>query len=65
MPTRPTNDEQLRVLVQQRYTQSIAQIGEQQDGTGQNQGGCCGSGCCSTTGNDPITSDLYSATELA
>ena len=63
MTTQPTNDEQLRTLVQERYTQSIAQLNVVQS-TGQQAGGCCGSGCCSTTTDDPITSDLYSDAEL-
>ena len=62
MTTQPINDEQLRTLVQERYTQSIAQLNVVQS-TAQ-QTGCCGSGCCSTTTNDPVTSDLYSDAEL-
>jgi arsenite methyltransferase len=64
MTTRPTNDEQLRTLVQERYTQSIAVVNGL-PATSQ-ESGCCGSGCCGTTikSDDPITSNLYSETEL-
>lgn len=62
MTTNPTNDEQLRTLVQDRYTRSITQVNVVQS-TAQ-QSGCCGSGCCSTATDDPITSDLYSDEEL-
>ena len=62
MTTRPTNDEQLRTLVQERYTQSIAVV----SGLPEQERGCCASGCCATTTttDDPITSNLYSETEL-
>ncbi|MBV9709509.1 MAG: arsenite methyltransferase [Ktedonobacteraceae bacterium] len=62
MTIKPTNDEQLRTLVQERYTQSIATV----NGLPANfqEGGCCGSGCCGTTTGDPITSDLYSEAEI-
>jgi len=62
MTTQPANDEQLRTLVQERYTQSIAQLQVVQPAA--QQAGCCGSGCCSQTTDDPITSDLYSDAEL-
>ncbi len=62
MTTQPTNDEQLRTLVQERYTQSIAQLQVVQPAA--QQTGCCGSGCCSTSTGYPITSDLYSDAEL-
>ncbi len=61
MPTTPTNDEQLRNLVKERYTQSIVQITQPASNT---QRGCCSSDCCTSTTDDPITSNLYSATEL-
>ena len=61
MPTTPTNDEQLRSLVKERYTQSIVQITQP---TSITQRGCCSSDCCTSTTNDPITSNLYSTTEL-
>lgn len=61
MTTQSTNDEQLRTLVQERYTQSIIQVTKSGDATPQS--GCCSSDCCVTT-NDPITSNLYSNGEL-
>src|SRR5690242_19549494 len=68
MADRSTDAEQLRALVRERYTQSIQQLGTAQSGSGQS--GCCGGNCCvpyggstSTTG-DPITSNLYSDTDL-
>ncbi len=63
MAIKPTNDEQLRTLVQERYTQSIAQVNVVPSTT--QQSGCCGSGCCSTTTGDPITKNLYNDTELS
>lgn len=58
-----TNDEQLRTWVQERYTQSIAQVSVFP--TTSEQSGCCGSGCCATTtASDPITGNLYSEIEL-
>ncbi len=62
MAIKPTNDEQLRALIQERYTQSIAQVNVVPSTT--QQSGCCGSECCSTTIDDPITSNLYSYAEL-
>ncbi|GAC1391617.1 MAG: arsenite methyltransferase [Ktedonobacteraceae bacterium] len=61
MTTKPTNDEQLRTLVQERYTQSIVQITKSDSAA---RGGCCSSDCCTTTTSDPITSNLYSNAEL-
>ncbi len=61
MTTRPTSDEQLRNLVQERYTRSIAMTTKPEATT---QRSCCGSDCCTTTTGDPITSNLYSDTEL-
>lgn len=64
MSITPTNDEQLRTMVQERYTNSIAQIGVLPANS--QKSSCCDSGCCGTaSADDPITSDLYSATELA
>lgn len=62
MTTRPADDEQLRTLVQERYTQSIAVV----SGQPAQERGCCDSGCCTSTSTsgDPITSNLYSETEL-
>ncbi len=61
MSTKPTNDEQLRSLVKERYTQSIVQITKSDNAS---QRGCCGSDCCTSTMDDPITRNLYSTTEL-
>jgi arsenite methyltransferase len=56
------NDEQLRTLVQERYTQSIAVVSN----LPVQESGCCASGCCATTTtDDAITSNLYSETELS
>lgn len=63
MTTRPTNDDQLRAIVQKRYTQSIAPIVAGQPDAAQSS--CCGSGCCTSAGDDPVTANLYSAAELA
>lgn len=62
MTTQPVNDEQLRTLVRERYTQSVAHLNVVQS-TAQ-QTGCCGSGCCSTT-DDPVTGNLYRDEDLA
>ena len=61
MTTKPTNDEQLRSLVKERYTQSVLQITKPDSMA---QSSCCSSDCCTTNANDPITSNLYSVTEL-
>ena len=61
MSTTPANDEQLRNLVKERYTQTIVQV-TQPDST--TQRGCCSSDCCTSTTDDPITSNLYSTAEL-
>jgi len=61
MTTKPTNDEQLRNLVQERYTHSIAMTTKLGAIA---QSSCCGSDCCTTTTDAPITSNLYSDTEL-
>ncbi len=61
MTTKPTNDEQLRSWVKERYTQSIVQV-TQPDKAGQSS--CCSSDCCSTATNDPVTRNLYSTAEL-
>lgn len=62
MTTRPTNDEQLRNLVQERYTHSLSMTTKPGTTT---QSSCCGSDCCTTTSSDPITNNLYSDTELS
>ena len=61
MSTTPANDEQLRSLVKERYTQTIVQVTQP---TGTTQRGCCSSDCCTSTTDDPITSNLYSTAEL-
>ncbi len=61
MTTKPTNDEQLRSLVKERYTQTVLQVVKS---GGAVQGSCCSSDCCTTTTNDPITSNLYNTIEL-
>ncbi|HEY5004142.1 MAG TPA: arsenite methyltransferase [Ktedonobacteraceae bacterium] len=81
------NDEQLRTLVQERYTQSIAAISNlpvQESSccgsecctttatdtsitsslSSEQESSCCTSSCCTTKMDDPITSNLYSETEL-
>jgi len=58
-----TNGEQLRALVREKYTQSIKQLGSAQSSTAQSS--CCGENCCTSTTGDPITSNLYSGTDLA
>ena len=62
MTIRPTNDEQLRNLVQERYTSSIAMTTKPGATI---QSSCCGSDCCTTAASDPITSNLYTDTELS
>ncbi len=62
MTIRLTNDEQLRNLVQERYTSSIVMTTKPGATT---QSSCCGSDCCTTAASDPITSNLYSDTELS
>jgi SAM-dependent methyltransferase len=61
MNTVPENDEQLRAAVSERYARTALQV--LSAGTS-NAGGCCGSGCCTTTNGDAITSNLYSSAEL-
>jgi arsenite methyltransferase len=57
----PENDEQLRAAVSERYARTAQQV--LSAGTSP-AAGCCGSGCCTTTNGDAITSDLYSSAEL-
>jgi len=57
----PENDEQLRAAVSERYARTAQQV--LSAGTF-NASGCCGSGCCTTTNGDAITSNLYSSAEL-
>lgn len=63
MSTIPTNDEELRAEVRDRYAQTALQV----LGTEQSQtSACCNSSCCtsSTADGSPVTADLYSQTEL-
>src|SRR6266566_2796570 len=57
----PENDEQLRAAVSERYARTAQQV--LSAGTSAATS-CCGSGCCTTTNSDAITSDLYSSAEL-
>ena len=57
----PENDEQLRAAVSERYARTAQQVLSAGTSTA---GGCCGSGCCTTTNSDAITGDLYSSAEL-
>ncbi len=57
----PENDEQLRSAVSERYARTAQQV--LSAGTS-DASGCCGSGCCTTTNGDAITSNLYSNAEL-
>ena len=61
MSTTPTNDEQLRSRVKERYTQSIIQVTTSNNAT---QRGCCSSDCCAATTDDPVTKNLYTTAEL-
>src|SRR6266700_7845351 len=57
----PENDEQLRAALSERYARTAQQV--LSAGTSAATS-CCGSGCCTTTNSDAITSDLYSSAEL-
>jgi len=57
----PKNDEQLRAAVSERYARTAQQVLSAGTSTAS---GCCGSGCCTTTNGDAITSNLYSRAEL-
>src|SRR6266852_763771 len=57
----PENDEQLRAVVSERYARTAQQVSSAGTATAD---GCCGSGCCTTTNGDAITSNLYSSAEL-
>jgi arsenite methyltransferase len=61
MNTAPNSDEQLREAVRERYGRTALEVLS----TGQTSvDSCCSSSCCSPVGNDPVTSDLYSSTDL-
>ncbi|MEO7022036.1 MAG: arsenite methyltransferase [Ktedonobacteraceae bacterium] len=63
MTNKPDNAEELRAEVSQRYARTALEVlGKAPEDTVSS--GCCGSGCCSTSGSDPVTSDLYSGAEL-
>ena len=65
MSTVPQDAEQLRSAVRERYTQSILTNSSCCTSSAPAQNSCGSISCCSTEGNDPITSNLYSQTELA
>jgi arsenite methyltransferase len=63
MSSVPQNDEQLREAVRDRYAKNALNV----LGTSKtNETACCKSGCCqsSSSGGDPISSDLYTQLEL-
>lgn len=61
MNTAPNSDEQLREAVRERYGRTALEVLS----TGQTSvDSCCSSSCCSPVGNDPVTRDLYSSTDL-
>jgi arsenite methyltransferase len=63
MSTIPQDDEQLRKEVSARYARSALQV---LGASEESEASCCGISCCmpSANGSDPISSDLYSQTEL-
>ncbi len=63
MTNKPDSAEELRAEVSQRYARTALEVlgKAPEDATSSS---CCGSGCCSTSGSDPVTSDLYSGAEL-
>jgi ubiquinone/menaquinone biosynthesis C-methylase UbiE len=61
MSTIPSDDEQLRTEIRQRY----ARLARQAPGQGPAQEGCCSSGCCPTREGARVSSDLYSEAETA
>ena len=68
MTNMPTNDEQLREAVRERYGRRALAVTSNESTNA--SGGCCDSGCCGgqgrqvAQGSDPITNDLYSSAEL-
>ncbi|GAC1347631.1 MAG: arsenite methyltransferase [Ktedonobacteraceae bacterium] len=75
MSSLASDGEELRAAVRERYSRTAAQVLD--TGTANSADACCGtdpaSACCGSTGNhsccgainsDPVTSDLYSKTEL-
>ncbi|MBE3558249.1 MAG: arsenite methyltransferase [Ktedonobacteraceae bacterium] len=75
MSTTPQNDEQVRAAVRERYTRAAQSVlqGRQSAGadcctsatTATAAESCCGSDCCSTENEDPITANIYQSEELA
>lgn len=61
MSTQESSQEQVRLVVRERYAKSALQV-LQDDSI---QGGCCGGGVCCGTNSDPITTDLYNEVELS
>jgi arsenite methyltransferase len=64
MTTTPTNDEQLREAVRERYGRTALEVLNADEPVAAS---CCGSDCCSTTAKgvgDAVSSDLYSNAEL-
>ena len=63
MQTVPSNDEQLRQAVSERYAQTALQV---LGSASESSASCCNSSCCapSTDKSDPITSNLYTQQEL-
>ncbi|HEV2579943.1 MAG TPA: arsenite methyltransferase [Ktedonobacteraceae bacterium] len=65
MTTVPTNDEQLRDAVRERYGRRALVVTNAESASA--SAGCCDSGCCGGTAGqngDAITTDLYSSAEL-
>lgn len=70
---RLTDREDVRALVRQRYGEAALRVMNSQSssccGEPKADEGCCGStpegSCCSSTGGDPITTNLYSEVEAA
>lgn len=64
MSTHSSDNEQVRQVVRDRYTKAALQV---LNTTAEGAAACCSSSCCSSnaSGDDPITGQLYSQTELA
>jgi arsenite methyltransferase len=55
---KPIAPDQIRETVREKYAESARRVAE--------SSGCgCGPGCCRTESNDPVTSNLYAADEVA
>ncbi|HVB23518.1 MAG TPA: arsenite methyltransferase [Ktedonobacteraceae bacterium] len=57
----PTNDEQVRAIVSEKYGQAALQVLNTGTAT---SCGCCDDTCCGSAESDAITANLYSVTEL-